>query len=69
MDRFFRFQFLSYLLNYRSLFFWVSMILRLSVLNLFFQLNFVTLLLRGAGEDSLAVNLEPTRRQTWNPPP
>jgi putative transposase len=25
--------------------------------------------LRGAGEDSLAKNLEPTRRQTWNPPP
>ncbi|HEY7180804.1 MAG TPA: transposase, partial [Blastocatellia bacterium] len=23
----------------------------------------------GAGEDSLAKNLEPTRRQTWNPPP
>jgi hypothetical protein len=43
MDRFFRFQFLSYLLNYRSLFFWGSMILRLSVPNLFFQLNFVTL--------------------------
>src|SRR5687767_768214 len=25
--------------------------------------------LSGASEDSLAKNLEPTRRQTWNPPP
>jgi hypothetical protein len=33
------------------------------------SLNFVTLLLRGAGEESPAKNLEPTRRQTWNPPP
>jgi hypothetical protein len=55
LDRLFRFEFLSDLLNYLGLFFLALMTLRLSVLIHLFQLNFVTLPHMGACANARSV--------------